>query len=127
MSLSQALGSAVSGLRTTQAGLSLVGTNVANAETPGYVRRRLDQSTTVAGGIGAGVRVDGINRTLDQYLQRQLRSESSGGSYTEIRAQFYSQLQQVYGPPGSDISLETIYNNFTTALQGLSTSPEDFS
>src|SRR3989304_2671724 len=37
MGLSQALSAAAAGLRVTQAGLSLVAANVANAETPGYV------------------------------------------------------------------------------------------
>ena len=35
MSLSQALATAVSGMRVNQAGLSIVAANVANAETPG--------------------------------------------------------------------------------------------
>ena len=38
MSLGQALSTALSGLRTNQAALALVSSNVANAETPGYVR-----------------------------------------------------------------------------------------
>lgn len=40
MGLSQALSTAMSGLRATQASLSLVSSNVANSETPGYTRRR---------------------------------------------------------------------------------------
>src|SRR5262249_46715928 len=32
--------------------------------------------------------------------------------------------QTVYGVPGGDSTLETLYNNFTTALQSLSTSPD---
>ena len=39
MGLSQALSTAMSGLRATQAAISLVGSNVANSETPGYVRK----------------------------------------------------------------------------------------
>ena len=41
MSLRQALNTSLSGLRATQAGLSLVAANVANAETPGYVRKTM--------------------------------------------------------------------------------------
>nr|MBA2400846.1 hypothetical protein [Bradyrhizobium sp.] len=41
MSISQALNTASSGLRATQAGLSLIASNVANAQTPGYVRKTL--------------------------------------------------------------------------------------
>ena len=39
MSLSQALSIAMSGLRANQLGLALVSSNVANSETPGYVRK----------------------------------------------------------------------------------------
>ena len=127
MSLSQALGTAVAGLRTAQAGLSLVAANVSNAQTSGYIRKTLDQETTAAGDAGVSVRVAGINRELDQYLQRQLRVESSGASYADMRSQFYARLQQVYGDPSSASALETLYNNFTTAVQALSTNPSDYS
>ena len=41
MSLSQALSTSTAGLRTAQAALTLIASNVANAETPGYVRKTL--------------------------------------------------------------------------------------
>ncbi len=125
MSLGQALATSTAGLRVTQAALALTASNVANAETPGYVRKTLVQATSAAGSNGVGVRVDAINRELDQYLQRQLRTEVSGGSYADLRAQFYSRLQSVYGTPGAAGSLESVFNDFTTSLQALSTSPDD--
>src|ERR1041385_8888601 len=100
MSLSQALGAAVSGLRVTQSSLSLVAGNVANAGTPGYVRKTGVQLAIVAGDVGVGVRFTAINRELDQYAQRQLRVESSGGNYADVKADFYSRLQDIYGQPG---------------------------
>jgi flagellar hook-associated protein 1 FlgK len=124
MSLAQALSTAVSGLRVSQAGLALVASNVANAETPGYIRKTMDQVATAAGGSGVSVRVSAINRELDLYIQRQLRTETSGGAYADLRASFYQRLQQLYGDPGSPTTLETVFNNFTTALQALTTSPE---
>lgn len=124
MSLAQALSTAVSGLRVSQAGLALVAANVANAETPGYVRKTMDQIATSAGGFSVSVRVAAVNRELDQYIQRQLRTETSGGAYADMRARFYQRLQQLYGDPGSATTLETTYNNFTSALQSLATSPE---
>ncbi len=127
MSLSQALATAVTGLRTTQAGLSLVASNVANAETPGYVRKTAAQVTTAGGDFAAGVRISAINRALDQYVQRQLRVESSGASYADLRAQFYDRMQTIYGEPGAPSTLETVYNNFTSALQALATSPDSAS
>ena len=127
MSLAQALATAVSGLRASQSGLTIVAGNVANAQTPGYVRKTVNQVATSAGDLGTSVRISAINRELDFYIQRQLRTESSGGAYADLRAGFYQRLQQVYGDPGSATSLETVFNNLTTALQGLATSPESSS
>lgn len=127
MGLSQALATAISGLRTTQAGMSLVASNVANAQTPGYVRKTISQVTTAAGGTGVSVRADAVTRELDQYIQRQLQVETSGASYADLRAQLYQRLQQVYGDPGSGTSLEAVFNDFTNSLQALSSNPSDFS
>jgi flagellar hook-associated protein 1 FlgK len=127
MSLSQALSTSTAGLRTTQAALALVAANVANAETPGYVRKTLVQTTTAAGTNGVSVRVGAINRELDVYLQRQLRTEASGGAYANLRADFYSRLQSIYGQPGAAATLETAFNSFTTSMQTLASSPESAS
>ena len=99
MSLSQALNTSVAGLKVAQSGLSLIASNVANAETPGYVRKTLYQSAVAIGEKGVSVRTESINRELDVYLQRQLRTEAAGGAYAGLRADFYSQLQRVYVTP----------------------------
>ena len=127
MSLTQALNTAVTGMRVNQAGLSIVAANVANAETPGWVRKTATQVPIVAGSVGTGVRIAAINRELDQYVQRQMRVESSGASYAGLRAEFYDRLQAIYGVPGSVSTLETSYNQFTNALHVLTTSPESAS
>jgi flagellar hook-associated protein 1 FlgK len=124
MSIGQALNTALSGLRATQAGLSLIGSNVANAQTPGYVRKSLVLAASTSGDAGSSVRVVAVNREIDQYLQRQLRVESAGGAYADLRSEFYSRLQQIYGDPSSSSSLETVFNNFTGAVQSLVTSPD---
>jgi flagellar hook-associated protein 1 FlgK len=124
MSIAQALNSSLSGLRATQAGLSLIASNVANAQTPGYVRETLNLTESAAGGIGSSVRIAGVNRELDAFVQRQLRIETSGGAYADLEASFYQRLQQIYGDPGTDSALETVFNKFTSALQSLVTSPD---
>src|SRR5258707_2544013 len=124
MSIPQALNTALSGLKATQAGMSLIASNVANAQTPGYVRKTLDLATSTAGDAGSSVRVVGVNRELDKYIQSQFRTETSGGAYADSRANFYSQLQAVYGDPSSSASLESVFNSFTSAVQSLVTSPD---
>src|SRR5471032_270183 len=122
MGLSSALATAMSGLRANQAALSIVSSNVANAQTPGYVARAVNQVEVASGDNGASVRVTGVNRQLDQYIQTQLRTETSGGAYADQTANILGRLQNVYGTPGGAGTLETSFSNFTTALQGLSTS-----
>src|SRR3979490_2451868 len=124
MSLSDALSIAMSGLRANQASMSLVSSNVANAETPGYVRKTIDQVTTNTGSVGSGVSVNGVNRELDQYIQAQLRTETSGASYASLRSDFLQRLQGLYGDPNSTGTLESTFNALTTAVQALGTSPD---
>jgi flagellar hook-associated protein 1 len=128
MSLTQALGAALSGLNTTQASLSVIAGNVANANTPGYVAESVNQvEVGVGANSGSSVDVQGINRNLNSLLQSQLWTETSGGSYADAKAQLYQQLQQVYGTPGSAGAFDTAFNNFTAAVQALTTSPASYS
>ena len=124
MSLSQALSIAMSGLRANQLGMSLTSSNVANSDTPGYIRKTVNQIQTSSGSIGTGVSVTGVNRELDLYLQQQIRTEQSGTSYADLRSSILSSLQSIYGTPGGTGTLETAFNNLVTAVQGLSTSSD---
>ncbi len=121
MSLGSALAIAMSGLRANQSALSIVSSNIANAQTPGYISEGINQVEVQTGDSGASVIVTGVNRQLDQFIQSQLRTETSGGAYADQIASVLTQLQSVYGTPGAAGSLESAFSNFTTALQSLST------
>ncbi|HWX05991.1 MAG TPA: flagellar hook-associated protein FlgK [Bradyrhizobium sp.] len=121
MSLGSALATAMSGLRANQAALSIVSSNIANVQTPGYVAQSVNQIEVTSGDTGSSVMVTGVNRQLNQFVQSQLRTETSGGAYADQIASVLTELQSVYGTPGDAGSLEAAYSNFTTALQSLST------
>jgi flagellar hook-associated protein 1 len=122
MGLSSALATAMSGLRANQAALSIVSSNIANAQTPGYVTQNVNQIELASGGAGSSVQVTGVNRELDLYVQSQLRTETSGGAYADQMSNILGQLQSVYGTPGGQGTLETALSNFTASLQAISTS-----
>jgi flagellar hook-associated protein 1 FlgK len=124
MGLTHALSSALSGLRVTQVGISVVATNVANAETPGYTRKTLGLEAAAAGGASLGVNIAGINREIDLYTQRQLRTEMAGSAYINMIAQFRAQIDQLYGVPGGTNALDTRLNSFTNSLQALASDPQ---
>ncbi|OAF13660.1 flagellar biosynthesis protein FlgC [Bradyrhizobium centrolobii] len=122
MGLSSALASAMSGLRANQAALSIVSSNVANSQTPGYVAQTPNQIEVTTGGFGSTAMTTGVSREIDSYVLNQLRTETGGSGYADQMANILKQLQNVYGTPGNNGTLETALNNFTSALQALSTS-----
>ena len=81
MGLSSALATAMAGLRSTQASLSIISSNVANAQTPGYVAQNPNQVEVASGNYGSTVATNGVNRQLDLFVQNQLRTETAGGGY----------------------------------------------
>jgi flagellar hook-associated protein 1 FlgK len=122
MGLTSALASALSGLRANQTALSITSSNVANANTPGYVTESTNQIDVPSGGAGSSALITGVTRELDTFIQGQLRTEIGGGGFADQTANILNQLQTLYGTPGNVGTLETAFNNFTTALQALSTS-----
>jgi flagellar hook-associated protein 1 FlgK len=122
MGLSSALATAMSGLRANQAALSITSSNIANAQTAGYVTESANQVALASGGYDTGVQTTGVNRELDTFVQNQLWTETGGSGYADQTSNILGQLQSVYGTPGGTGTLETAYDNFTTAIQALSTS-----
>ena len=123
MSLTSSIELAFSGLRATQAGLDVVSQNVGNAGSVGYTRRVLTSEQQVSGGITAGVDVKGASRVLDTLVQRQLRLEQAGASYTGVKASAHAALDGLFDRPGGSGSLPTLLNGFTTRLQALANNP----
>ncbi|SFM52490.1 flagellar hook-associated protein FlgK [Methylobacterium pseudosasicola] len=116
-----ALSNATAGLAATQAAINLVSQNVANAGTAGYVKRTL---TPVATGTNnLGVASGTITRSFDAAALKQLRLETSGAAYTSTKAGIASQLDALYGVPGSAAALDGTLNTFTESLQELAANP----
>jgi flagellar hook-associated protein 1 FlgK len=122
MGLSSALASAMSGLTANQAALSITSANIANANTPGYVAESANQIEVPSGGPGSSALFAGVSRDLDTFIQSQLRTETGGAGFANQNANILGQLQSVYGTPGGTGTLETAFNNFTSAVQAISTS-----
>ncbi len=128
MGLSAALSSALTGLQYNQKQTQVISGNVANAGTPGYTRKTISSQESLDGsGNVTGVRATEIQRQLDLEVQRQVRESLPGASYAELTADVTARLDTLFGAPGNPNSLDGLYNEFTNSLQGLSTSPEDYS
>jgi len=126
MGLSVALNTALAGLRYVESGIDVVAQNVANADTPGYTRKRLTPINELLGSEISTIRPGAIQRDVNTFVQQQLRTEYAISSQFDLRAEFMSRLDTMFGRPGDANALDTIVNAFGTMLQELSTSPEQF-
>jgi flagellar hook-associated protein 1 len=128
MSLISSIQMANSSLQATQVGLQVVGQNIANANTPGYVRETVDLTpgpTQRSGNLlfGSGVEVQGIVQQVDKFLQERLRNATSDSSGTQITQQTYSQLEGLVGELG-DTDLSTSLDNFFSSISNILNQPE---
>ena len=119
MSLSIAMRSATSGLLAAQVGLRTTADNIANVNTPGYVRKSIDQQQLVANGMGQGVLVSGVKRVTDQYLQAASLGAGSDASRWGVVSEYLDNAQGLFGDPsGNDFyfgRLDKIWSSFAAS------------
>lgn len=124
MSLTSALGAAMSGLNVSQSGIDITARNIANVGTPGYTRKVAQQTNLLAGGEGIGVRREAAQRQIDEFLQQQLRTASAGAAALNIKSSMLSRVDTMFGTPNSNSSIAGAISSLATMLQELANNPE---
>ncbi|MBM7607974.1 flagellar hook-associated protein 1 FlgK [Lysinibacillus composti] len=124
------------GLYTQQTALYTTGHNIANANTEGYSRQRVNLQETVSYpgvglnnqstkySLGTGVEAGSVQRIRDDFVDRQYRQETSKLGYWTERAKTISQMEDVLNEP-SEYGLSKALDDFTAALQDLTVNPEN--
>lgn len=120
MTISRALSSATSGLAAAALRASIASNNIANANSPGYVRRDL----VVAERAFGGVLPVGISRAGDAILTADRRIAEASANRADVIANTHIQLSQALGDPESGYGLFNAWSNFETTLNDLSVTPE---
>lgn len=127
------LGIGSSALAAYRDALNAVGENVANAQTPGYARRRvvLEEATTVASGDLAyrsqitfnGVTATGVVRAWDDFKATEARFSASGAGRAGTREQWLTSVESALddGPAGIGSSI----TGFFGAAASLASDPGD--
>ncbi|MEP2830613.1 flagellar hook-associated protein FlgK [Parvibaculum sp.] len=124
MSLSSALGAAMSGLNVAQAGLDVTSRNIANVGTPGYTRKVQQQTNMLAGGEGIGVRREAAQRQVDAFLQQQLRTSSASSAFLNVKSSMLGRIDAGFGTPDSNSSIAGAIGSLSSMLQELIDNPE---
>ncbi len=115
-------------MMNSQTGLHTVGHNIANKETEGYSRQRIETRANGAQGsgkrrIGMGATAAAVRRINNPYLEKQLGQEKSELSTTKGRQQGLSRLEQVFNEQQVE-GFNNSLGNFFNAWRELSTNPE---
>lgn len=123
--MSDLLGIGYSGLKAYSRALSTIGDNIANAQTPGYARRRLEMMEAVGGGNSifyrgntspGGVDIRGLDRSVDQWLIADSRLTSGDAERAAARLDWLGKVEGALSDETNGIKtgLTTL---FTTADQ----------
>lgn len=118
----------LTGLMAAQAKLNVVSNNISNADTPGYSRQTVIQTTQPSqymgyGYQGLGARVTGVDRAYDQFLQRQLLQSQSQASYYQTYSDQIAPIDNLVADP--DAGLSTAMQQFFDAVQEVADNPSD--
>lgn len=108
-------------LQAMQIGLHVVGNNIANANTPGYVRERAVFSPAPVQKlgnltIGLGVEVTGIVQNIDTFAQQRLRDASGERASAEIQESTYRDLEVILNSLGEE-NVSDKLTEFFNAIQ----------
>ena len=123
MRLDGVLTQAASGLDSVSRQLGLVGQNVANANTAGYVRETVSVSSSVAAGEGMGVRTGIATRTLDKALQAELFGATGQGAGEQLRSTVLASVTAASGAPGAGQDLASLVGTLRDAFSTLNGDP----
>ena len=125
--MSDIYGIAKSGLRAYKEGLATTGQNIANVGNDSYARREAPISEVISGKdvlqvsntAGFGVRVDGITRAFDQFIDTQLQSAASNFSFSTSQAMVLNQLETVVRPSEGGVSqkIKELFSSLNSVAQ----------
>ena len=105
MSISTALTSALSGLTATSRRAEVISSNVANAATPGYVRREVVLGARMVGDQGQGVAAMGLRRDQDVFLLNDRRRAGADAQGRGLVADALKRIEAAVGTPEDEASV----------------------
>lgn len=122
-SLGSVLLSGLSGLRAAQTAMGVTSNNIANANTPGWVRTEISLAPRTQLGAGGGVDISGIRRAADRFLSTASYIANAANGAASVRADLLARAQSNFGDPASDTSMFATLDGFWSALTELGVDP----
>ncbi|MBU2884067.1 flagellar hook-associated protein FlgK [Psychrosphaera sp. B3R10] len=118
------LGTGVSGLAAAQFGLDTTGHNIANVNTEGYSRQRVETESTVGNAfrstfLGNGTQLAAITRTFNEFNYNEVIFNESQYNYNETRLTNASRLDNLLADPDTGITatFEEMFNGINGVVE----------
>jgi flagellar hook-associated protein 1 FlgK len=117
-----------SALFASQAALNVTSHNIANVNTPGYSRKTLilevlSPSITSGGFLGQGVRIAGIKRYYDNFIEQQLLGQYQNYGRSLAISQTLGGIEQIFNET-KDIGLSKALTEYFNSWHEVATNPE---
>ena len=119
--MSDILSIGLSGANTAKRALATSSHNIANAQTEGFSRQRVQVDTrppqlTGVGALGTGVKINNVERVHDEFVSAELRSNASIASGLQMNYDFTSQVDNMLADPQAGLSptLHSFFNSINS-------------
>ncbi len=121
------MNTASKGLSASQLALNVTSQNISNANTEGYSRKRLNQTSEYRrdqqfGQMGFGVEVTNIARIRDSFIDSQINGQTHELNYFNEVNDTLTQIENIYGEP-AETSLSNAMAKFWDSWADLSNNP----
>ncbi|PLR74039.1 flagellar hook-associated protein FlgK [Bacillus sp. UMB0728] len=124
------------GMFTQQSALYVTGHNIANANTPGFSRQRINFEQTspypaasmnrpqIPGQMGTGVEAGSVQRIREGFLDLQYRVEANKVGYYSSMSESLTKMEEIMNEP-SDSGLHATMEKFWNSLQDIASHTEN--
>jgi flagellar hook-associated protein 1 FlgK len=115
-------------MANSQTGLQTVSHNIANKDTEGYSRQRVEQATSTPVGrgklrMGMGAYTKAVSRTTNPFLEKQIQKESMVLGYGQSKSDNMTRVEQIFNEQISK-GLNRFISDFFNAFRELANNPE---
>jgi len=118
MATSDVLSIGLSGTLTAERALATASHNIANANTEGFSRQRVQVDTRPPqlagiGALGTGVKVNNVKRIHDEFVSAEMRSNASIANGLQTNYEFTSQIDNMLADPNAGLA-PTLHSFFAS-------------
>jgi flagellar hook-associated protein 1 FlgK len=134
MSTFSGLNAATTALWANRRGLDVTGQNIANVNTEGYSRQRVDLQAiggsvvpafySTSPGIGAGVSADDVTRIRDAFLEGRGHTEHANSAQLTAETDAYELVEQSFREPG-ETGIQSLLSDMWKGWQDVANNPKE--